>query len=318
MAAPTHRAQQRVVAHLDVEPARKGGAGLPPSAMARQWITSSRRLVRLALGPTASNRSVKDPPLASRSVAEEPTRPQNQRYSHACGRKICQLSSILAVHAATNLSAHRASANGRRALYRDHEVGVASVVLSTTNPRGTSSETSNPCMALIPCPNQSQSGGLDFIKSRVRATFPRRITGRPGTSTSNASPSSTRCMPDSTLAVSSASSRSDGVPAGRANKRPSPPRKRDAGPSDQPFSVPAILAFAPLATRGMLRRIMSVCRRGRYPHAEAHAILTEPLALTSKWAPHRSRAHRPRSRSRAAPQAAAGSRLCRARWRSRR
>jgi hypothetical protein len=31
-------------------------------------------------------------------------------------------------------------------------------VLSTTNPRGMSSETSNPCIALIPNPNQSQIG----------------------------------------------------------------------------------------------------------------------------------------------------------------
>ena len=41
--------------------------------------------------------------------------------------------------------------------------------------------------------------------------------GSPGASTSSASPSSTCTMPASTLAVSSASSRSDGVPAGRAS-----------------------------------------------------------------------------------------------------
>jgi hypothetical protein len=44
----------------------------------------------------------KDPPLASQIVAEEATHPQNQRYSHARGRKIRQSSSILTVHAATN------------------------------------------------------------------------------------------------------------------------------------------------------------------------------------------------------------------------
>jgi Replication protein C N-terminal domain len=32
------------------------------------------------------------------------------------------------------------------------------IALSTTNPRGISSETSNPCIALIPSPNQSQTG----------------------------------------------------------------------------------------------------------------------------------------------------------------
>ena len=47
---------------------------------------------------------------------------------------------------------------------------------------------------------------------------PRRPAGgRPGASTSSASPSSTCNMPSSTLAVSSASSRSDGVRAGSAS-----------------------------------------------------------------------------------------------------
>jgi hypothetical protein len=63
----------------------------------------------------------KDPSRTSRSVTEEAAGLQNQRYSHAGGRKIRQPSPVLAVHAATNASAHRAAANRRRPSYRDHE-----------------------------------------------------------------------------------------------------------------------------------------------------------------------------------------------------
>jgi hypothetical protein len=66
----------------------------------------------------------KDPPFASRDVAEEAAGPQNQRYSHACGRKISQSPSILAGHAATNASAHRTPANARPDPYPDYEATI--------------------------------------------------------------------------------------------------------------------------------------------------------------------------------------------------
>ena len=109
---PAHHAQQRVVAHLDVEPARKGGSR---SASKRNGETVDH-IVEAARTSRSWFDSLeafgKDPPLASRSVAEEAAGPQNQRYSHPRGRKIRQSSSILTVHAATNT--FRTSGIGKR------------------------------------------------------------------------------------------------------------------------------------------------------------------------------------------------------------
>jgi hypothetical protein len=107
----------------------------------------------------------KDPPIASPSVAEKATGPQNQRYSHACGRKIRQSSPILTVHAATNTSAHRASANGRRAPYRDRQAAVVfGRALNGKPPRNKLRNIKPLHGSLIPCPNQSQSGASTSSK----------------------------------------------------------------------------------------------------------------------------------------------------------
>jgi hypothetical protein len=131
---PANHAQQRVVAHLDVEPARRWGSR---SASQRNGETVNH-IVEAARTSRSWFDSLeafgKGPPIATPSVAEKATGPQNQRYSHACGRKI--------------------------RVFFDTDCARG----STTNPRGTSSETSNPCMALIPCPNQSQSGASTSSK----------------------------------------------------------------------------------------------------------------------------------------------------------
>jgi hypothetical protein len=100
----------------------------------------------------------KDPPPASRSIAEEAAGPQNQCYPHARSRKITKPSPILAVHAAATPPhvGHRQTVAAP--LIAITKPSSSFIALSTTNPRGISSETSNPCIALIPSPNQSQTG----------------------------------------------------------------------------------------------------------------------------------------------------------------
>ena len=107
-------------------------AGPPPSAKARQWTPSSRRLVRLALGSTASKRSAK----IRRSQAQRRRKSDGfakSALSRPGGRKIRQ-SSLPTVHAATNTSAHRASANGRRALIAITKSPSSLVALSNDKP----------------------------------------------------------------------------------------------------------------------------------------------------------------------------------------
>lgn len=120
----------------------------------------------------------KDPPLANRSVAEEATPSQNQRYSHACGRKIRQSSSILTVAQMPPHVGHRQTLAAPTIAITKSPSPL--VVLSTTNQRETSSETSNVCMALIPCPNQTQSGAS--TSSKVSQS--RKVTPRGGGSSS--------------------------------------------------------------------------------------------------------------------------------------
>ncbi len=148
---------------LDVEPARKGG-----SRSAKRNGETADHIVEAARTSRSWFDSLeafgKDPPIASPNVAEKAAGPQNQRYSRPRGRKIRQGSSILTVHAGTNTSAHRASANGRRAPYRDRQAAVVFGRALNDKPRGTSSETSNACMALLPCPNQSQTGASTSSK----------------------------------------------------------------------------------------------------------------------------------------------------------
>jgi len=162
---PTHHAQQRVVAHLDVEPARKGGSR---SASKRNGETVDHivEAVRTSRSWFDSLEAFgKDPPIASPSVAEKATGPQNQRYSHACGRKIRQFSSILTVHAATNISAHRASANGRRAPYRDHEVAIPFGRALNDKPARNKLRNIKPLHGSDPLPESKPIRRFDFIKS---------------------------------------------------------------------------------------------------------------------------------------------------------
>jgi hypothetical protein len=107
----------------------------------------------------------KDPPLASRSVAEEAAGPQNQRYSHACGRKISQSPSILAVHAATNASAHRTSANARRDPYPDYEATIVSGRALYDKSARNKFRNVKPPHSSDPQPESEPNRRFDFIKS---------------------------------------------------------------------------------------------------------------------------------------------------------
>ena len=87
---PAHHAQQRVIAHHDVEPARKRGCrpaserdGETVNHVVEPARTSGSRFDHLE--PFG-----KDPSHAGLGVAEEATGPQNQRDPDAGGRKIRQ------------------------------------------------------------------------------------------------------------------------------------------------------------------------------------------------------------------------------------
>ena len=87
-------------------------------------------------------------------------------------------------------------------------------------------------------PALTRAGSQSGTRSR---TLPRRGTGRAGSATSRASPLSACEMPASTSAVWSASSRSDGVPAGRAISRrtaASQIRRRPTGSAIQRAGLP--------------------------------------------------------------------------------
>jgi hypothetical protein len=162
---PPHHAQQRVVAHRDVEPARKGGCRFASES-------DSKTVDNIVEPPRASGSwrdrlepFGKDPPLAGRRVAEEAAGPQNQRYSHAGGRKIRQSPSILAVHAATNASAHRTSANARRDPYPDYQAAI--VFGRALNDKSARNKFRNvkPLHGSDPLPESKPNRRLDFIKS---------------------------------------------------------------------------------------------------------------------------------------------------------
>ena len=135
-------------------------AGLPPSAMARQWTTSSSRLVRLALGSTASNCSAKIH-RAQAAASQKKRRVCKIRAirTPAAGRSPSRLRYWLCTRLQTppHIGHRQTVAAPLIAITKPSSSFIA---LSTTNPRGTSSETSNPCIALIPSPNQSQTGAL--------------------------------------------------------------------------------------------------------------------------------------------------------------
>jgi hypothetical protein len=116
-----HHTQQRVIAHDDIEPARKGGC--------RPASERNRETVDHVIQPARPSRSWfdglepfgKDLSRARFSIAEEAAGPQNQRYPDAGGRKIGQPPPILAVHTAASASARRAAASARRGSYCDDE-----------------------------------------------------------------------------------------------------------------------------------------------------------------------------------------------------
>ena len=83
----------------------------------------------------------------------------------AGGRKIRQSSSILTVHAATNISAHRASANGRRAPYRDHEVAIPFGRALNDKPARNKLRNIKPLHGSDPLPESKPIRRFDFIKS---------------------------------------------------------------------------------------------------------------------------------------------------------
>ncbi len=139
-------------------------AGLPPSAMARQWTTSSRRLVRLALGSAVSNRSAKiRRSQAAMSQKKRRVRKISAIRTPAAGRSANRLRYWLCTRLQTLPHI------GHRQTLAETLIPITKppsslVALSTTNPRGTSSATSNPCIALIPSPNQSQTGASTSSK----------------------------------------------------------------------------------------------------------------------------------------------------------
>ena len=166
-----HQAQQRVVAHHDVEPARKRGR--------RPASERNGETVNHVVEPARASGSWfdrlepfgKDPPRAGLGVAEEAAGPQNQRYPHASGWKIRQPSPILAVHAVANASARRASANTRRASYRDHKAVV--VFHRALNDKSARNKLRNvkPMHGSDPQPESEPSRRREFIKSESDPKF---------------------------------------------------------------------------------------------------------------------------------------------------
>ena len=155
-----HHAQQRIVAHLEVEPTRKRSSR-PASERNGETVdhvveparTSGSRFDRF-------ESFSKDPPRASRSITEEAAGLQNQGYPDAAaGRSPSRLRYWLCTRLQTppHIGHRQTVAAPLIAITKPSSSFIA---LSTTNLRGTSSETSNPCIALIPSPNQSQTGAL--------------------------------------------------------------------------------------------------------------------------------------------------------------
>jgi hypothetical protein len=114
--------------------------------------------VRLALGATVSNRSAKiRRSQAAVSQKKRRVRKISAIRTPAAGRSDSRLRYWLCTRLQTP-----PHIGHRQTLVATHipitKPPSSLVALSTTNPRGTSSETSNSCMALIPSPNQNQTG----------------------------------------------------------------------------------------------------------------------------------------------------------------
>ncbi|TPV98306.1 MAG: hypothetical protein USCAAHI_02248 [Beijerinckiaceae bacterium] len=115
-------------------------------------------------------------------------------------------------------------------------------------------------------------------------TPPRRGTERIGAPTSSASPLSASEMPASTLAVWSASSRSDGVPVGRVvsvRAAPSQVRRKRTGSAIQSAGTPR---SADRSSCGMFRRTASAsCRASSSgSRASSTATVRQPVRAANK------------------------------------
>jgi hypothetical protein len=171
---PSHRAQQRVVAYLNVEPTGKGG-GRPASQRKSETVND---VVEPARAPGSRFNSLKpfgeDPPGAGRRVAEEAASPQNQRYPNPGGRKIHQSPPILTVHAPTNASARRALAIYPYASDRDDEAGVVFRRALNHEPARNKLRNINSIHSSDPQPNQSQTGAsIPSIMSQSQNCTPK-------------------------------------------------------------------------------------------------------------------------------------------------
>ena len=120
----------------------------------------------LRFGPITKQTSVERAllPATAGSIAEEAAGPQNQCYPHARSRKITKPSPILAVHAAANAPARRASTNCRRASCRDHEAVV--VFHRALNDKSARNKLRNlkPLHRSDPQPESEPNRHLDFVK----------------------------------------------------------------------------------------------------------------------------------------------------------
>jgi hypothetical protein len=122
--APPHQAQKGVIAHLNVEAARKGSSR-PTSERDGETV---RDLVETACSPCSWLDRLEplgeDPSGTGLGVAEEAARPQYQRYPDARRRKIRQPSPILAMNATTSLATRRTSAIDRDPPHNHDEAAV--------------------------------------------------------------------------------------------------------------------------------------------------------------------------------------------------
>jgi hypothetical protein len=177
---PRRRTMRNSVSLLTTTLSRRDreAAGPPPSAIARQCTTSSSRFVRLALGATASNRSAKICRVQAAASQKK--------------RRVCKISAIRTPVAGRSASRLRYwlctrpqthPHIGQRQTDADPFIAITKpspslVALSTTNPRGTSSETSNPSTALTPSPNQSQTGASNSSNlSQTQNCTPKHTAG---------------------------------------------------------------------------------------------------------------------------------------------
>jgi hypothetical protein len=138
--------------------------GPPPSAMARQGTASSRRLVRLALGSAVSNRSAKiRRSQAAASQEKRRVRKISAIRTPAAGRSANRLRYWLCtrLQSPPHIGHRQTLAESFIPITKPPSSPVAR---STTNPRGNKFRNLNPCIALIPSPNQSQTGASTSSK----------------------------------------------------------------------------------------------------------------------------------------------------------